>query len=192
MPSTTSLMWSGRLLQSRPALAGFLVDVPAELRGDHDLVAERLDAFAENPLHLVRAIGFGRVVERDAALEGRPDDVDHLRPGRDRGLIGAAHVLDADADARNLQRSKPPSPNGRACSRVRWPAACAIACELAPARSGAATRLPAAPRKPRRPIFNLVSLAMSVRPSIMCSCFCFAIAPHAAGFESQAAGMETR
>ena len=96
--------------EPRAPLAGLEIDVPAELRGDHHLVAERLHAFAEDPFHLVGAVGLGRVVEGDATVEGRPDDVDHLGPGRDRRLIGAAHVLDAEADAGDLQRAKLPPP----------------------------------------------------------------------------------
>ena len=57
-------------IQARAPLAGLKVDVPAELRGDHDLVAERRDGFAQNPLTLMRAIRFGGVEKRDAAVEG--------------------------------------------------------------------------------------------------------------------------
>ena len=70
-------------VEPRAALAGLQIDVPAELGRDHDLVAERRHAFAEDPFHLVRAVGLGRVEEGDAPVEGRADDVEHLRPGRD-------------------------------------------------------------------------------------------------------------
>ena len=47
----------------------------------------------------MRPVGLGRVEEGDAPVEGRPDDVDHLRPVRHRRLVLAAHVLDAQPDA---------------------------------------------------------------------------------------------
>ncbi len=47
----------------------------------------------------MRAIGLGGVEESDATVEGCPDDVDHLGPGRDRRLVRAAHVLHAETDA---------------------------------------------------------------------------------------------
>ena len=39
-------------VESRTSLAGLQVDVPAELRGDHNLVAERRHAFTEDALDL--------------------------------------------------------------------------------------------------------------------------------------------
>jgi hypothetical protein len=91
------------------ARAGFQIDVPAELRGDHDLVAERLDRLAEDALHLVRSVGLRRVEEGDAPLEGHADDVVHLRARRHRPLVGAAHVLHPEADGRDLQRAEHPA-----------------------------------------------------------------------------------
>ena len=78
--------------------------IEAELGGDDDLVAERRHAFAENPFDLVRTVRLGGVEERDASVERGPDDVEHLGPARDRGLVRAAHVLDAEADAGDVQR----------------------------------------------------------------------------------------
>jgi hypothetical protein len=100
-------------VQAGQALAGLEIDVPAELRCDHDPVAERRHAFAEYPLHLVRTVSLGRIVEGEAAVEGSPDDVEHFRPARHRGLVGAAHVLDAEADAGDFQRSKLAAARGR-------------------------------------------------------------------------------
>src|SRR5688572_8029817 len=80
------------------SLAGLLIDVPAELGGDHDPVPERRHALTENALHLMWAVGFGCVEERNAAVVGCSNDVDHLSPRRDRRLIRAAHVLHADTD----------------------------------------------------------------------------------------------
>ena len=68
-----------------------------------DLVAERRDGFAENPLALMRAVGFSSIEEGDAALIGRADDVDHLRSGRNDRLVGPMHVLDAEANAGDFQ-----------------------------------------------------------------------------------------
>ena len=88
------------------------IDVPAELGGDDHLVPEWRDAFAQDPLDLMWAVSLGGVEERDATVEGCPDDVEHLGPAGDRRLVGAAHVLDAEADARDFQRPQL-SPRGR-------------------------------------------------------------------------------
>jgi hypothetical protein len=93
----------GPAVQPGKSFPGFLVDVPAELSGDHDLVAERLHRFPKDPFHLMRPVRFCCVEERDATIERRPDDVDHLGTGGDRRLIGATHVLDAEADAGDFQ-----------------------------------------------------------------------------------------
>ncbi|MNT30947.1 hypothetical protein D3C72_1667640 [compost metagenome] len=92
--------------QPRAALAGLRVDVPAEFAGDHDLVAERGDGFAEDALAFMRAIGLGGIKKSDAVVMGRTDDVDHLGAGGDCRLIGAGHVLDAKADAGHFQLTK--------------------------------------------------------------------------------------
>ena len=96
-------MWLGLAIESRPPLAGFQIDVPAELGGDHDLVSERRDAFAENSFHFVRAISLRRIEKGDATVKSRPDDVDHFRSVGDCRLVGAAHVLDAKADAGDFE-----------------------------------------------------------------------------------------
>jgi hypothetical protein len=97
---------AGPAVETGASLAGLLIDVPAELRGDHHLASERRDGLAEDPLGFMRAVGFGRVEERDTTIEGGPDDVDHLRAVRHRRLILAADVLNAEADARDFQRSE--------------------------------------------------------------------------------------
>ena len=89
--------------EARAPRASLQVDIPAELAGDHHLVAKGRDGFAENPLALVRAIGLGGVKKRDATLIGRADDVDHFRPRRNRRLVSAGHVLHAQTDTGNLQ-----------------------------------------------------------------------------------------
>jgi hypothetical protein len=46
----------GPAIQARESLPGFLVDVPAKLRLNHDFVAEGAHRFAEDTLYLPRAI----------------------------------------------------------------------------------------------------------------------------------------
>jgi hypothetical protein len=53
----------GPAVEPRAALTRFLVDVPAELAGDDDLVAKRLDAFTQDPFDLVGTLGLRRVEE---------------------------------------------------------------------------------------------------------------------------------
>ena len=54
----------------------------------------------------MRAIGLGRIVERHPPIERGTDDAVHLGARGDGGLVGAAHVLHAQPDAGNLQRSE--------------------------------------------------------------------------------------
>ena len=61
----------GPAVEAGSALSGLQVDVPAELRGDDDLVAEGRDAFAEDPLDLVRAVGL-RGIDRRSRRDRRP------------------------------------------------------------------------------------------------------------------------
>ena len=63
-------MCSGRLIKPGAALAGLRIDVPAELGGDHDLVPERLDGFAENPFAFEGAVCLGSIEKGDAAVVG--------------------------------------------------------------------------------------------------------------------------
>jgi hypothetical protein len=84
-------------------LAGFLIDVPAELGCNHNLVAERRRAFAKNPFHLVRTIRLGCVEKRDATVEGGSNDAYHFAARGDRRLIGAAHILHPEADAGDFE-----------------------------------------------------------------------------------------
>jgi len=86
--------------------ASVLIDVPAELRCDYHLVSKRCYGLAEDSLRFMRAVRFGGVEERDATVEGRPNDVDHLGPVRHRRFIPAAHVLNAEANAGHLQASE--------------------------------------------------------------------------------------
>jgi hypothetical protein len=90
-------------VEPRTTHAGFKINVPAKLGGDHDLVTERGHAFTEYPFHLMRPISLGRVVEGDATVKGCPNNVDHFGPAGHCRLIGAAHVLDTDTYAGNLK-----------------------------------------------------------------------------------------
>ena len=148
-------------VESGATLAGLEVDVPAELGGDHDLVSKGRHALTENALDLMRAVRLGCIEEGDAPVEGGPDDVDHLGSVRDRRLVGAAHVLDAEPDAGDLQRAQSSPP---ACLRCRLPARRRRprrGLGGVPPRSGTAARAPADGRKERRPVsFFLGSDAM--------------------------------
>jgi len=100
------------------ALTGLLIDVPAELGSDHHLIAERGHAFTENSLHLMGAIRLGRIIEGDAVLERGANDVVHLHPIRDCRLVGATHVLHAQAYTRYFQSAEfAPADQG---SGFRW------------------------------------------------------------------------
>ncbi len=150
-------------VEARAPRARLRIDVPAELGGDDHLVPEGRDAFAQDPLDLMRAVGLGGVEERDTAVEGRPDDVEHLGPARDRRLIGAGHVLDAEADARDFQLSQPSSPRrmGDGPTGVRC---LRRGLRIRPAQQRRRRETAACPRNPRRPSSNLRSLAMCGRP----------------------------
>jgi hypothetical protein len=111
----------GLAVEARPALAGRLVDVPAELRRDHDLVAERRDGLAEDALALVRPVRLGTVEEGDAPIVRGAEDVDHVRAVRHRRLIATVHVLHADPDARDLELAQSATAHRRRLRGVRRP-----------------------------------------------------------------------
>src|SRR4051812_31646876 len=66
-------------VEAWPSLARLKIDVPAELRGDDDIVAKRLDGLAKDSLVLERAVRFGTVEKHDTMIVGRADDVQHSR-----------------------------------------------------------------------------------------------------------------
>ena len=78
-------------------LRAVLVEVEAELGGDDDLVAHRLERLADELLVVERAVDLGGVEERDAAVDGRAHEVDHLRARRPRPE-GLAHAHAAEAE----------------------------------------------------------------------------------------------
>src|SRR5581483_6403742 len=71
----------------RPAIGAARLsarELEAELRRDHDPVADRLERFADELLVVERAVDLRGVEERDAALDRGPDQGDSLLPRRDR------------------------------------------------------------------------------------------------------------
>ncbi len=63
----------------QPGLLAIL-ELEAELRRDHDLIAHRRERFADELFVRERTVHFGRVEERDAAVDGRADDRDAVFP----------------------------------------------------------------------------------------------------------------
>jgi hypothetical protein len=90
----------------RPAgeagLAALVVELESELGGDHDLPAEGGEGLADELLVDERAVDLGGVEERDTALDGRPDQGDHLWPVRG-WAVALAHAHAAEPDGRDLQ-----------------------------------------------------------------------------------------
>ena len=67
-----------------------VVELEAELGGDHNLIAHWTKRLADQFFVRERSVGFGRVEERDAALEGRADDANAL------GMARRLTVAEAD------------------------------------------------------------------------------------------------
>ena len=78
------------------------IDVEAELRGDHHLVAERRQRLADHLLIGEGAIDLGGVEEGDAALDRRADQRDALLLA-ERSGIAEVQPHAAEADGRDLQ-----------------------------------------------------------------------------------------
>ena len=89
--------------------AGLRIDIPTELRGDCDLVAEWCDALTEDSFAFQRPISLSRIKKRHAMVIGRADDVDHLRAVRHGRFVFAAHVLHSEPDAGNFQDAESPA-----------------------------------------------------------------------------------
>src|SRR5207248_9812450 len=68
----------GPTVETMPLPVG--IDVEPELRCDHYLSAGRREGLTHELLVRKWAVGLGSVEERDAALDGRPDDPDPLLP----------------------------------------------------------------------------------------------------------------
>jgi hypothetical protein len=97
----------GPAVEPGAALPRFLIDVPAELGGDHHLVAERRHRFAQQPLDMMGPVSLGGIEQGHAVVARGMDDPDHLGAGGDGGLIGPGHVLDTEPDAGHFQRAEP-------------------------------------------------------------------------------------
>jgi hypothetical protein len=135
MPSTASLMCSGRLLRPGPRLPVSRSMFQPNLEVITTLSRNGWMAFAEDAFVLERAVGLGRVEEGDAVVVGGPDDVQHLRPVGHRGLVGAVHVLHAQADTGDLQLAQPRC-SARRSRRPTPPLVLVIACRLCRSLSG--------------------------------------------------------
>ena len=61
----------GPAVEADPPRTAVGIELEAELRGDDDLAAKRLERFADQPLVGERAVDLGRVEERHAPLDGR-------------------------------------------------------------------------------------------------------------------------
>src|SRR6185436_12149351 len=77
-------------------------EVEAELGRDHDPVTYRLERLADELLVRERAVALRRVEERDAAVDSRPDQGDHLLLLREWRKAGA-HAHAAEPERRYLQ-----------------------------------------------------------------------------------------
>jgi hypothetical protein len=86
----------------RPAVHRVGAEPHAELRRDDDLAPDGRQCFAHEIFVGERAVSLGRVEEGDAAVDGRADELDHLRAIR-RRAIGEAHSHAAEADGRNFE-----------------------------------------------------------------------------------------
>ena len=91
--------------------AGLGIDVPAELGGNDHLTSEGAERFADELLVAEGAIGLGGVYERDATLDRRAEQRDHL-PAID--WVAVAHG--AERESRDLEALA-----DRADVVVSWP-----------------------------------------------------------------------
>ena len=74
-----------------------LIDLEAELGGNHHPVPHRPQRFAYHLLIRERAVDLGGVEERDTALHGRTDERDPVVPGDRSGVAGVQpHAAEAD------------------------------------------------------------------------------------------------
>ena len=99
----------------RPAVeAGLLavLELESELGGDHDLIANRRERFADEFFVRERPVRFGGVEERDAAINGRADDADPVLRLRGRPRSPKLMPMHPKPSA---DTSNPLVPNSRFC-----------------------------------------------------------------------------
>src|SRR5580704_8349616 len=89
-------------IERAPLSAVIRIRLPAELGGDHDLVAERSEAFADEFFVDERSIDLSGVEESDAAVDASMKKLDHLLLVFRRTKT-KAHAHAAEADFRNLK-----------------------------------------------------------------------------------------
>ena len=77
-------------------------ELEPELRRDDDLIANGRQRFADEFLVRERPIRFGRVEERDAGIDGCPNDRDAVFATR-RLSVAEANAHAAEAERRHLQ-----------------------------------------------------------------------------------------
>jgi hypothetical protein len=86
----------------KPPLLAIGIELEAELGRDHDLLADRRKGFTHELFVRKRPVRLSRVEEGNAALDGRPNEGDHLL------LVGSwaipkAHAHAAEPDGRDFQ-----------------------------------------------------------------------------------------
>nr|BFE73389.1 hypothetical protein GCM10020092_066900 [Actinoplanes digitatis] len=85
------------------AVRAAAADVEAELGGDDDPVAQRLEGLADQLLVDVGAVDLGGVEERDAGLDGATQDADHLVAVAGVRPVCLAHAHAAEAEGGDPQ-----------------------------------------------------------------------------------------
>ena len=86
----------------QPGLLAVVVECEPELGGDHDLVADRLQGFADELFVDEGAVDLGGVEEGDTALDGGAQQGDVGVP-IGAGAVALAHAHRAEADGRDLE-----------------------------------------------------------------------------------------
>ena len=81
------------------------LEIPAELRRDHDPVSHRLERFADELLVGEWPVDLGSVEEGHAALDRRADESDHLQPVAGRA-VAEAHRHAAEPEGRHFEAAE--------------------------------------------------------------------------------------
>ena len=91
-------MCAGRLFRPSSTLSGLRVDIPAELRGDDDLIADGSQSLTHEFLIREWPVCFRRVEDRHAALGGGANDPDAFLPVCRRTVaVAQAHATVSDS-----------------------------------------------------------------------------------------------